>query len=57
MSRPTILAPLHSFAPLLRDGGRLLVVASRSLRALAPTLHPRFQNLTTFQAVGPRGDN
>jgi NAD(P)-dependent dehydrogenase (short-subunit alcohol dehydrogenase family) len=35
---------LRSFAPLLRDGGRLLVVASRagSLRALAPALHPRF---------------
>jgi NAD(P)-dependent dehydrogenase (short-subunit alcohol dehydrogenase family) len=37
---------LRSFAPLLRDGGRLFVVASRagSLRALAPALHPRFEN-------------
>jgi len=35
---------LRAFAPLLRDGARLLVVASRagSLRALAPVLHPRF---------------
>jgi hypothetical protein len=34
---------LREFAPLLRDGGRLLVVASRagSLRALAPVLHAR----------------
>ena len=39
---------LRSFAPLLHDGGRLFVVASRdgSLRALAPVLHPRFENLT-----------
>src|SRR5262249_51981490 len=38
---------LRSFAPLLRDGGRLLVIASRagSLRALAPVLHSRFENL------------
>src|SRR5580658_10089186 len=35
---------LRAFAPLLRDGARLLVVASRagSLRVLAPVLHPRF---------------
>jgi len=35
---------LRAFAPLLRDGARLLVVASRagSLRALAPVLHARF---------------
>ena len=44
---------LRSFAPLLRDGGRLLVVASRagSLRALAPVLHPRFENLKTLDDV------
>ncbi len=37
---------LRAFAPLLRDGGRLLVVASTagSLSALAPVLHDRFQN-------------
>jgi NAD(P)-dependent dehydrogenase (short-subunit alcohol dehydrogenase family) len=35
---------LRAFAPLLRDGARLLVVASRagSLRVLAPVLHARF---------------
>jgi NAD(P)-dependent dehydrogenase (short-subunit alcohol dehydrogenase family) len=35
---------LRAFAPLLRDGARLLVVASRagSLPALAPVLHARF---------------
>jgi len=44
---------LRSFAPLLRDGGRLLVVASRagSLRALAPVLHPRFENLQSLDDV------
>jgi NAD(P)-dependent dehydrogenase (short-subunit alcohol dehydrogenase family) len=44
---------LRSFAPMLRDGGRLLVVASRagSLRALAPALHPRFQNLQSLDDV------
>jgi NAD(P)-dependent dehydrogenase (short-subunit alcohol dehydrogenase family) len=44
---------LRNFAPLLRDNGRLLVVASRagSLRALAPALHGRFQNLTTLDDV------
>ena len=44
---------LRSFAPLLRDGGRMLVVASRagSLRALAPALHPRFQNLNSLDDV------
>lgn len=37
---------LRGFAPLLRDGGRLLVVASTagSLRALAPVLHARFDS-------------
>src|SRR6185437_11185422 len=36
---------LRAFGPLLRDGARLLVVASRagSLRALAPVLHSRFE--------------
>src|SRR3982075_3105821 len=44
---------LRSFAPLLRNGGRLLVVASRagSLRALAPALHPRFENLQSLDDV------
>jgi NAD(P)-dependent dehydrogenase (short-subunit alcohol dehydrogenase family) len=44
---------LRSFSPLLRDGGRLLVVASRagSLRALAPALHPRFENLQSLDDV------
>ncbi len=44
---------LRNFAPLLRDGGRLLVVASRagSLRALAPALHSRFRNLQSLDDV------
>jgi NAD(P)-dependent dehydrogenase (short-subunit alcohol dehydrogenase family) len=44
---------LRSFAPLLHDDGRLLVVASRagSLRALAPVLHGRFQNLQSLDDV------
>jgi NAD(P)-dependent dehydrogenase (short-subunit alcohol dehydrogenase family) len=44
---------LRRFAPLLRDGGRLLVVASRagSLRTLAPALHGRFQNLRSLDDV------
>jgi NAD(P)-dependent dehydrogenase (short-subunit alcohol dehydrogenase family) len=44
---------LRSFSPLLRDGGRLFVVASRagSLRALAPALHPRFQDLQSLDDV------
>ena len=44
---------LRSFAPMLRDGGRLLVVASRagSLRALAPALHGRFQSLQSLDDV------
>jgi NAD(P)-dependent dehydrogenase (short-subunit alcohol dehydrogenase family) len=44
---------LRNFAPLLRDRGRLLVIASRagSLRALAPALHPRFENLATLDDV------
>lgn len=44
---------LRSFAPLLQDSGRLLVVASRagSLRALAPALHSRFDDLGSLDAV------
>src|SRR5258708_7434133 len=44
---------LRRFAPLLRDQGRLFVVASRagSLRALAPALHPRFENLQSLDDV------
>jgi NAD(P)-dependent dehydrogenase (short-subunit alcohol dehydrogenase family) len=44
---------LRGFAPMLRDGGRLLVVASRagSLRALAPALHGRFQDLRSLDDV------
>jgi NAD(P)-dependent dehydrogenase (short-subunit alcohol dehydrogenase family) len=44
---------LRSFAPILRDGGRLFVVASRAgtLRALAPALHSRFERLTTLEEV------
>jgi NAD(P)-dependent dehydrogenase (short-subunit alcohol dehydrogenase family) len=49
---------LRSFAPLIRDCGRLLVIASRagSLRALAPALHARFEDLSSLddvdQAIG-----
>jgi NAD(P)-dependent dehydrogenase (short-subunit alcohol dehydrogenase family) len=44
---------LRRFSPLLRDGGRLFVVASRagSLRALAPALHGRFEPLESLDAV------
>jgi NAD(P)-dependent dehydrogenase (short-subunit alcohol dehydrogenase family) len=44
---------LRSFAPLIRDNGRLLVVASRagSLRALAPALHARFDSLHSLDDV------
>jgi len=44
---------LRHIAPLIRDGGRLLVIASRagSLRALAPALHSRFQNLRSLDDV------
>jgi NAD(P)-dependent dehydrogenase (short-subunit alcohol dehydrogenase family) len=46
-------AVLRSFAPLMRDGGRLLVVASRAgtLRALAPVLHSRFENVGSLDDV------
>lgn len=44
---------LRSFGPLMRDHGRLFVVASRagSLLALAPALHSRFDNLATLDDV------
>jgi len=44
---------LRNFAPMMRDGGRLLVVASRlgTLRTLAPVLHPRFENLNSLDEV------
>jgi NAD(P)-dependent dehydrogenase (short-subunit alcohol dehydrogenase family) len=44
---------LRAFAPLLRDGGRLFVVASRAgtLRALAPALHDRFDGLDSLDGV------
>jgi NAD(P)-dependent dehydrogenase (short-subunit alcohol dehydrogenase family) len=44
---------LRSFAPMLRDGGRLFVVASRagSLRALAPVLHGRFDAAQSLDDV------
>jgi len=44
---------LRAFAPVLRDGSRLLVVASSagSLRALAPVLHARFDDLESLDAV------
>jgi NAD(P)-dependent dehydrogenase (short-subunit alcohol dehydrogenase family) len=44
---------LRAFAPLLHDGGRLLVVASRAgtLRALAPVLHDRFDGLDSLEDV------
>jgi NAD(P)-dependent dehydrogenase (short-subunit alcohol dehydrogenase family) len=45
---------LRAFAPLLRDGSRLLVVASTagSLRTLAPVLHARFDTgLATLDDV------
>lgn len=44
---------LRAFAPLVRDGGRLIVVASRagSLNALAPALHRHFDELETLDEV------
>jgi NAD(P)-dependent dehydrogenase (short-subunit alcohol dehydrogenase family) len=44
---------LRNFAPMLRDGGRLLVVASRagSLRVLAPILHGRFDHAQSLDDV------
>jgi NAD(P)-dependent dehydrogenase (short-subunit alcohol dehydrogenase family) len=44
---------LRAFAPRLRDGGRLLVVASSlgTLHHLAPALHSRFDGLTSLDEV------
>ncbi|MEU7872833.1 SDR family NAD(P)-dependent oxidoreductase [Dactylosporangium sp. NPDC049140] len=44
---------LRAFAPRLRDGGRLLIVASSlgTLHHLAPSLHRRFDGLTTLDEV------
>jgi len=44
---------LRAFTPLLRDGGRLIVVASSlgSLRHLAPSLHKRFDGLASLDEV------
>jgi NAD(P)-dependent dehydrogenase (short-subunit alcohol dehydrogenase family) len=44
---------LRSFLPLLRDGGRLIVVASSlgTLNHLPPVLHPRFDGLESLDAV------
>jgi NAD(P)-dependent dehydrogenase (short-subunit alcohol dehydrogenase family) len=44
---------LRAFAPLLRDNGRLIVVASSlgTLHYLAPVLHDRFDNLASLDEV------
>lgn len=44
---------LRAFAPLLRDRGRLIVVASSlgTLHYLAPVLHDRFDGLTSLDEV------
>ena len=44
---------LRVFAPMLRDGGRMLVVASSlgTLDYLAPVLHNRFDDLATLDDV------
>jgi carbonyl reductase 1 len=44
---------LRAFAPRLRDGGRLIVVASTlgTLHYLAPVLHDRFTDLATLDEV------
>ncbi|WIX82691.1 SDR family NAD(P)-dependent oxidoreductase [Amycolatopsis carbonis] len=44
---------MRAFAPLLRDGGKLLVVASSlgTLHYLAPVLHDRFDALTSLDDV------
>ncbi|MBN6038921.1 SDR family NAD(P)-dependent oxidoreductase [Amycolatopsis sp. 195334CR] len=44
---------LRAFAPLVRDGGRLIVVASSlgTLHHLAPVLHQRFDGLSTLDQV------
>jgi NAD(P)-dependent dehydrogenase (short-subunit alcohol dehydrogenase family) len=47
---------LRAFAPLLRDGGRLVVVASSfgTLHHLAPVLHDRFDALPSLDDVDAR---
>jgi NAD(P)-dependent dehydrogenase (short-subunit alcohol dehydrogenase family) len=44
---------LRAFAPILRDNGRLIVVASSlgTLRQLAPVLHDRFDGLSSLDEV------
>jgi NAD(P)-dependent dehydrogenase (short-subunit alcohol dehydrogenase family) len=44
---------LRAFAPLLRDNGRLIVVASSlgTLHYLAPVLHDRFDDLASLDAL------
>lgn len=44
---------MRAFAPVLRDAGRLIVVASSlgTLRHLAPVLHHRFDNLNSLDDV------
>ncbi|MFB4280484.1 MULTISPECIES: SDR family NAD(P)-dependent oxidoreductase [unclassified Nonomuraea] len=44
---------LRAFGPLVRDGGRLVVVASTlgTLHHLAPVLHDRFDGLTSLEEV------
>jgi NAD(P)-dependent dehydrogenase (short-subunit alcohol dehydrogenase family) len=44
---------LRAFGPLIRDGGRLIVVASSlgTLRQLAPVLHKKFDDLATLADV------
>ncbi|QFU91237.1 SDR family NAD(P)-dependent oxidoreductase [Amycolatopsis sp. YIM 10] len=44
---------LRAFAPLVRDNGRLIVVASSlgTLHQLAPVLHRRFDDLSTLDQV------
>ncbi|WP_223166778.1 hypothetical protein [Nonomuraea sp. SYSU D8015] len=44
---------MRAFAPLLRDGGRLVIVASTlgTLHYLAPVLHDRFDGLTSLDEV------
>lgn len=44
---------LRAFAPLVRDGGRLIVVASSlgTLHHLAPVLHDRFTGLSSLDEV------
>ncbi|NUS02222.1 MAG: SDR family NAD(P)-dependent oxidoreductase [Nonomuraea sp.] len=47
---------LRAFGPLVRDGGRLIVVASSlgRLHHLAPVLHDHFDGLTSLDAVDAR---